>query len=89
MAYEAMNNAAYINSRVVVILNDNGQVSLPTGNPSAGGVVPAGAFSAYTSRLITSSAFKTVRDIAKSLNSFMPDDIQVEFSVLIVIKIIP
>ena len=26
MAYEAMNNAAYINSRVIVILNDNGQV---------------------------------------------------------------
>lgn len=36
MAYEAMNNAAYINSRVIVILNDNGQVSLPTGQPSAG-----------------------------------------------------
>ena len=28
MAYEAMNNAAYINSRVIVILNDNGQVSI-------------------------------------------------------------
>ena len=26
MAYEAMNNAAYINTRVIVILNDNGQV---------------------------------------------------------------
>ena len=96
MAYEAMNNAAYINTRVIVILNDNGQVdsssnrshvtpdviylplyhitnsyishphilrlcdnhgqvSLPTGPPSAGGVVPAGAFSAYTSRLLTST----------------------------------
>ena len=77
MAYEAMNNAAYINTRVIVILNDNGQVSLPTGQPSAGGVGPAGALSGYTSRLITSSAFKTVRDIAKSLNSLMPDDIQV------------
>eukprot|EP01039_Chlorochromonas_danica_P005135 gene5135-5642_t len=76
MAYEAMNNAAYINSRVIVILNDNGQVSLPTGQPSAGGVVPAGALSGYTSRLLTSSAFKSVRDIAKSLNSLMPDDIQ-------------
>lgn len=32
MAYEAMNNAAYINSRVIVVLNDNGQVSLPTGS---------------------------------------------------------
>lgn len=77
MAYEAMNNAAYINSRVVVILNDNGQVSLPTGQPSAGGVVPAGALSGYTSRLLTSNAFKTVRDIAKGLNSLMPDELQV------------
>lgn len=77
MAYEAMNNAAYINSRVVVILNDNGQVSLPTGQPSAGGVVPAGALSGYTSRLLTSNAFKTVRDIAKSLNALMPGEVQV------------
>jgi 1-deoxy-D-xylulose-5-phosphate synthase len=81
MAYEAMNNAAYINSRVVVILNDNGQVSLPTGQPSAGGIVPAGALSGYTSRLLTSNAYKTVRDIAKGLNAFMPDDIQVNFTI--------
>ena len=62
-----MNNAAYINTKVVVILNDNGQVSLPTGQPSAGGVGPAGALSGYTSRLLTSSAFKSFRDIAKVL----------------------
>lgn len=77
MAYEAMNNAAYINSKVVVILNDNEQVSLPTGQPSAGGVVPAGAISGYTSRILTSSTFKSFRDIAKGLNAFMPEDIQV------------
>ena len=76
MAYEAMNNAAYINSRVIVVLNDNGQVSLPTGTPSIGGVGPAGALSGYTSRLLTSSAFKNFRDIAKGINSFMPDDIK-------------
>eukprot|EP01038_Epipyxis_sp_PR26KG_P006557 gene6557-9006_t len=76
MAYEAMNNAAYINSRVIVILNDNGQVSLPTGQPSAGGVVPAGALSGYTSRLLTSSTFKSFRDIAKGINSLMPSDIK-------------
>ena len=75
MAYEAMNNAAYINSRVIVVLNDNGQVSLPTGQPSAGGVIPAGALSGYTSRLLTSNTFKNVRDIAKGLNSFMPEGI--------------
>lgn len=76
MAYEAMNNAAYINSKILVVLNDNGQVSLPTGQPSAGGMGPAGALSGYTSRLLTSSTFKTVRDIAKGLNAFMPDDIR-------------
>jgi 1-deoxy-D-xylulose-5-phosphate synthase len=77
MAYEAMNNAAYIGSKVLVVLNDNEQVSLPTGQPSAGGVVPAGALSGYTSRLLTSSAFRSFRDLAKGLNSFMPSDLQV------------
>ena len=38
MAYEAMNNAGYLSSRMIVVLNDNGQVSLPTGTQSAGGV---------------------------------------------------
>jgi len=76
MAYEAMNNAAYINSRVIVILNDNGQVSLPTGQPSAGGVIPAGALSGYTGRLLTSSTFKSVRDVAKGLSSLFPTEIQ-------------
>ena len=75
MAYEAMNNAAYINSKILVVLNDNEQVSLPTGQPSVGGVRPAGALSGYTSRLLTSTAFKTVRDIAKGLNNLMPDEI--------------
>ena len=41
MAYEAMNSAGYLKNRMIVILNDNGQVSLPTGTPSAGGQVPA------------------------------------------------
>jgi 1-deoxy-D-xylulose-5-phosphate synthase len=76
MAYEAMNNAAYINQRVVVVLNDNGQVSLPTGTHSAGGVVPAGALSTYTGRLLSSRTFKSFRDIAKTLNKFMPEDLQ-------------
>jgi len=77
MAFEALNNAAYINSRVVVVLNDNGQVSLPTGQPSAGGVIPAGALSGYTSRLLTSNTFKNVRDVAKGLSSMMPGQLQV------------
>merc|ERR1719311_177820 len=76
MAYEAMNNAAYLNPRVVVVYNDNGQVSLPTGTPSAGGTVPAGSLSAYTSRLIASKPFQTFRDIAKSVNKLFPQEIQ-------------
>jgi len=76
MAYEAMNNAAYLNSRIIVVYNDNGQVSLPTGTPSAGGTVPAGALSAYTSRLIASKDFQNFRDIAKSINKLFPAEIQ-------------
>jgi len=76
MAYEAMNNAAYLDSRVIVIYNDNEQVSLPTGTPSAGGTVPAGSLSAYTSRLIASKPFQTFRDTAKSINKLFPAEIQ-------------
>lgn len=76
MAYEAMNNAAYLNSRVIVVYNDNGQVSLPTGTPSAGGTVPAGSLSAYTSRLIASKPFENFRDVAKSVNKLFPAEIQ-------------
>merc|ERR1719454_1277369 len=76
MAYEAMNNAAYLNSRVIVVYNDNGQVSLPTGTPSAGGTGPAGSLSAYTTRLIASKPFQTFRDTAKSINKLFPVEIQ-------------
>ncbi|KAL1495696.1 hypothetical protein AB1Y20_016559 [Prymnesium parvum] len=76
MAYEAMNNAAYLNSRVIVIYNDNGQVSLPTGTPSAGGTGPAGSLSAYTARLIASKPFQNFRDTAKSINKLFPKEIQ-------------
>jgi len=76
MAYEAMNNAAYLNSRVIVVYNDNGQVSLPTGTPSAGGTAPAGSLSAYTTRLIASREFQTFRDTAKALNKLFPVEIQ-------------
>jgi len=76
MAYEAMNNAAYLNSRVIVVYNDNGQVSLPTGTPSAGGTVPAGSLSAYTTRLIASKPFQTFCDTAKSINKLFPEEIQ-------------
>mmetsp|Transcript_7600 Transcript_7600/g.11388 ORF Transcript_7600/g.11388 Transcript_7600/m.11388 type:complete len:729 (+) Transcript_7600:44-2230(+) len=76
MAFEAMNVAGYLKQRSLVILNDNGQVSLPTGTHSAGGIVPAGALSSYTGRLLSSKPFTSVRDVAKSLNKLFPESIQ-------------
>ena len=76
MAYEAMNNAPYLNSRVIVIYNDNGQVSLPTGTPTAAGTAPAGSLSAYTSRLLATKEFKDFRDVAKSINKLFPKELQ-------------
>ena len=52
-------------------------MSLPTGQPSAGGVVPAGALSAYTSRLLSSQEFKSVRDVMKGISNLMPTEMQV------------
>ena len=76
MAYEAMNSAGYLRSRMIVVLNDNGQVSLPTGTPSAGGVVPASQLSTYTSNLLVSKPFQDFRDFAKSFNKLLPEGIQ-------------
>ena len=76
MAYEAMNSAGYLKNRMIVILNDNGQVSLPTGTPSAGGVVPASQLSTYTSNLLVSKPFQDIRSFAKSFNKLLPEGIQ-------------
>jgi 1-deoxy-D-xylulose-5-phosphate synthase len=76
MAYEAMNSAGYLRSRMIVILNDNGQVSLPTGTPSAGGTVPASQLSTYTSNLLVSKPFQDFRSFAKSFNKLLPGQIQ-------------
>jgi len=76
MAYEAMNNAGYLSSRMIVVLNDNGQVSLPTGTQTAGGVRPASQLSSYTSNLLVSKPFQDFRDFAKSLNRLFPENVQ-------------
>eukprot|EP00546_Thalassionema_frauenfeldii_P006875 CAMPEP_0178919986 /NCGR_PEP_ID=MMETSP0786-20121207/14747_1 /TAXON_ID=186022 /ORGANISM="Thalassionema frauenfeldii, Strain CCMP 1798" /LENGTH=591 /DNA_ID=CAMNT_0020593989 /DNA_START=408 /DNA_END=2183 /DNA_ORIENTATION=+ len=76
MAYEAMNSAGYLRSRMIVVLNDNGQVSLPTGTPSAGGTVPASQLSTYTSNLLVSKPFQDFRSFAKSFNKLLPEEIQ-------------
>eukprot|EP00566_Odontella_aurita_P007293 CAMPEP_0113541298 /NCGR_PEP_ID=MMETSP0015_2-20120614/8954_1 /TAXON_ID=2838 /ORGANISM="Odontella" /LENGTH=738 /DNA_ID=CAMNT_0000441189 /DNA_START=109 /DNA_END=2325 /DNA_ORIENTATION=+ /assembly_acc=CAM_ASM_000160 len=76
MAYEAMNSAGYLKNRMIVVLNDNGQVSLPTGTQTAGGVIPASQLSAYTSNLLVSKPFQDFRDFAKSFNKLLPGNIQ-------------
>ncbi len=52
MAYEAMNNAGAIKSRLIVILNDNDMSIAP----------PVGAMSAYLARRLTSRAFSRIRE---------------------------
>jgi len=62
MAYEAMNNAGAMNSRLLVILNDNGMSIAPA----------VGAMSAYLSRLLSSKPFLSLRDIAKGMAKKFP-----------------
>ncbi len=67
MAYEAMNNAGAMDSRLIVILNDD-EVSIAP---------PVGAMSAYLARLISGRTYLSLREIgkqfAKRLPRFMKD----------------
>ena len=62
MAYEAMNNAGAMDSRLIVILNDNDMSIAP----------PVGAMSAYLARLISGKTYRTFRDIGKQLAKHLP-----------------
>ena len=62
MAYEAMNNAGALHSRLIVILNDNDMSIAP----------PTGAMSAYLARLVSSQTYRTLRDAAKQLARRLP-----------------
>lgn len=66
-AYEAMNNAGYLDSDMIVILNDNKQVSLPTANID-GPIPPVGALSSALSRLQSSRPLRELREVAKVKN---------------------
>jgi 1-deoxy-D-xylulose-5-phosphate synthase len=57
MAYEAMNNAGAMDSRLIVILNDNDMSIAP----------PVGAMSAHLARLISGSTYRSFRRWAKEL----------------------
>ena len=61
MAYEAMNNAGALNSRMIVILNDNDMSIAP----------PTGAMSAYLARLGSGRAYQGIRDLGKKLTSYL------------------
>jgi 1-deoxy-D-xylulose-5-phosphate synthase len=65
MAYEAMNNAGAMDSRLIVILNDNNMSIAP----------PVGALSAYLARLVSGRPYRslrhTIRQLAKRLPKFL------------------
>jgi 1-deoxy-D-xylulose-5-phosphate synthase len=62
MAYEAMNNAGHLHSRLIVILNDNDMSIAP----------PTGAMSAYLARLVSGNAYRTIREAGKQLAALLP-----------------
>jgi len=66
MAYEAMNNAGSLKSRLVVILNDNDMSIAP----------PVGAMSAYFARLISGTTYRSFRRLMKDIASHLPDSLQ-------------
>ncbi len=65
MAYEAMNNAGAMASRLIVILNDN-DMSIAR---------PVGAMSAYLSRLISSKSFRSIRSFAADVARKFPQSL--------------
>ncbi|KAG7035723.1 putative 1-deoxy-D-xylulose-5-phosphate synthase 2, chloroplastic, partial [Cucurbita argyrosperma subsp. argyrosperma] len=70
MAYEALNNAGFLDSNLIIILNDNRQVSLPTA--TIDGPAPAvGALSNALTRLQASKKFRQLREAAKGLTKQM------------------
>nr|AEZ53173.1 1-deoxy-D-xylulose 5-phosphate synthase [Rosa rugosa] len=65
-AYEAMNNAGYLDSDMIIILNDNKQVSLPTANLD-GPIPPVGALSSALSKLQSNRPLRELREVAKGV----------------------
>jgi 1-deoxy-D-xylulose-5-phosphate synthase len=62
MAYEAMNNAGAMHSRLIVILNDNDMSIAP----------PVGAMSSYLARLVSGGTYRNLRETAKQLGKKLP-----------------
>ncbi len=62
MAYEALNNAGALGSRLIIILNDNDMSIAP----------PVGAMSAYLARLLSSHSYHSIRHIGKMVANKFP-----------------
>jgi 1-deoxy-D-xylulose-5-phosphate synthase len=62
MAYEARNNAGSMDSRLIVILNDNDMSIAP----------PVGAMSAYLSRLLSSKSYMSLRHLGAAMAKRFP-----------------
>jgi 1-deoxy-D-xylulose-5-phosphate synthase len=62
MAYEAMNNAGHLKSRLIVILNDNDMSIAP----------PTGAMSAYLARLVSGKTYRSLREVGKNIAERLP-----------------
>ena len=69
-AYEAMNNAGFLDANMIIILNDNKQVSLPTATLD-GPATPVGALSNTLSKIQASTKVRKLREAAKvNLSNF-------------------
>ncbi|MBP1806394.1 1-deoxy-D-xylulose-5-phosphate synthase [Rubellimicrobium aerolatum] len=66
MAYEAMNNAGHLGTRLFVILNDNEMSIAP----------PVGAMSAYLTRLYAGAPFQDLRAAAKAAAHLLPEPLR-------------
>ncbi len=67
MAYEAMNNAGALNSRLIVILNDNDMSIAP----------PVGAMAGYLARLFSGHTYRSLREIGKQLAAKLPKALEI------------
>ncbi len=67
MAYEAMNNAGAMNSRLIVILNDNDMSIAP----------PVGAMAGYLARLFSGRTYQSLREIGKQLATRLPKALEI------------
>jgi 1-deoxy-D-xylulose-5-phosphate synthase len=67
MAYEAMNNAGAMNSRLIVVLNDNDMSIAP----------PVGAMAGYLARLFSGRTYLSLREIGKQLAKKLPKALEI------------